>query len=70
MARRSPYEGEPKVVTATSMVGVVRLVGLLVAVDRGDTVALTAQSLCPLEATKHTSGLVPSSLSFQDVLRV
>ena len=46
------------------MVGVGRQEGLLTAADKDDTAALTARYLSQLEATRHTSLLVPSSLSY------
>ena len=51
------------------MVGVGRQAELLAAADKDDTAALTAQYLCQLEATKHTSSLVPSSSSYLDAPR-
>ena len=51
------------------MVGVGRQEELLAAADKDDTVALTAQYLCRLEATRHTFSLVPSSSSYLDAPR-
>ena len=64
MDLQSPYEALPKVARAISMVGVGRQEGLLAATDKDDTAALTARYLCQLEATRHTSLLVPSSSSY------
>ena len=69
MDLQSPYGASPKVARAISMVGVGRQEGLLAATDKDDTAALTARYLCQLEATRHTSLLVPSSSSYLDALR-
>ena len=68
MDQQSPCEVSPKVTMAISMVAMGRLEGLIAALDSDSMPVLISQCLCRGKATKHTSWLVISTLSYQDAL--